>query len=76
MNIKRREFLMAGAGVFMLPAAAAISDATDRTSRRKRLNIKASVEENLIKEYLQPTTLKLEVGARNRSPHFISPIRM
>ena len=62
-NINRRGFLTVGAGAFMLPALAAISDATDRTSRRKRINFKASIEENLIKEYLQPTPLKLNVGA-------------
>ena len=63
MNVGRRDFLTIGAGAFMLPAVAAISDAKDRTSRRKRLNAKASIEENLIKEYLQPTPLKLDVGA-------------
>ena len=47
----------------MLSAVAAISDATDRTSRRKRINFKASIEDNLINEYLQPTPLKLNVGA-------------
>ena len=62
-NINRRAFLAVGAGAFALPATAAISDATDRTSRRKRINFKASLEENLIKEYLQPTKLSLAVGA-------------
>ena len=42
-NINRRAFLAVGAGVFALPAIAAISDATDRTSRRKRINFKASL---------------------------------
>lgn len=63
MNIGRRGFLTVGAGAFLLPAMAAISDATDRTSRRKRLNVNESIEENLIKEYLQPTPIQLNVGA-------------
>lgn len=62
MNIGRRGFLLAGTGALMLPAAA-ISDAKDRTSRRKRLDFNASIEDNLIKEYLQPTLLRLNVGA-------------
>lgn len=62
-DMNRRVFLAVGAGAFMLPAVAAISDATDRTSRRKRINFKASIEDNLIKEYLQPSPLSLKVGA-------------
>jgi hypothetical protein len=32
-----------GAGALALPSKAAISDATDRTERRKRINIKADI---------------------------------
>jgi hypothetical protein len=63
MNINRRAFLSVGAAAFALPAVAAISDATDRTSRRKRIDFKKSLEDNLIDEYLQPKKLTLDVGA-------------
>jgi hypothetical protein len=55
--------MVAGAGALALPAPAAISDAVDRIERRKRINVKASLEDNLINEYLQPKKVTLEVGA-------------
>ena len=64
MGIGRRKFMAIGAGALAFPAIAAISDATDRAGRRQRINIKASLEDNLINEYLQPKCITLEVGAK------------
>ena len=41
MNVGRRTFMAMGAGALALSSKAAISDATDRTERRKRINVKA-----------------------------------
>ena len=62
-NISRRGFLAVGAGALAVPTLAAISDPTQPIERRKRINLKASLEDNLINEFLQPKPLELKVGA-------------
>ena len=48
-EIDRRHFLAAGAGVALLPAAvAASSSQDDRASMKERIDVNASVEDNLI----------------------------
>ena len=59
----RRSFLALGATGMLAPALAAISDPTQPIERRKRINPKASLEDNLINEFLQPKPLALKVGA-------------
>ena len=61
--LNRRGFLALGATGMFAPAFAAISDPTQPLERRKRINLKASLEDNLINEYLQPKPLSLKVGA-------------
>ena len=61
--LNRRGFIALGAGGLLAPAFAALSDATQPLERQKRLNLKAPLEDNLIEQYLQPTPLKLAVGA-------------
>ena len=61
--LNRRGFLALGATGMFAPAFAAISDPTQPLERRKRINIKASLEDNLINEFLQPKPLALKVGA-------------
>lgn len=62
-EINRRGFIALGAGSLIAPTFAAISDPTQPLERIKRLNLKASVEDNLIAEFLQPKPLALNVGA-------------
>ena len=64
MKVGRRTFMAMGAGALALSSKAAISDATDRAGRRKLINVKASLEDNLINEYLQPKSVTLDVGAK------------
>ena len=61
--LNRRGFLALGATGMFAPAFAAISDPTQPLERRKRINLKASLEDNLINEFLQPKPLTLKVGA-------------
>ena len=62
--INRRGFIAAGFGAACaLPALAALSDPKSPIARRSRIDVKASLEDNLINEYLQPTPLSLSVGA-------------
>ena len=61
--LNRRGFLALGATGMFAPAFAAISDPTQPLERRKRINLKASLEDNLINEFLQPKPLALKVGA-------------
>ena len=62
-GLNRRGFIALGAAGFAAPALAAISDPLQPLERRKRIDVKATVEDNLINEYLQPTQISLEVGA-------------
>ena len=62
-DLNRRGFLALGATGMFMPALAAISDATQPLERQKRLNLKGSLEDNLIEQYLQPKQIKLSVGA-------------
>ena len=62
-DLNRRGFLALGATGIFAPALAAISDPTQPIERRKRINLKASLEDNLINEFLQPKPLALKVGA-------------
>ena len=64
-DIGRRGFIAAGAGAFFaMPAAlAALTDGTNPIERRARIKADEPLEDNLIREYLQPTPLKLSVGA-------------
>ena len=61
--LNRRGFIALGAGGFLAPAFAAISDPMNPLERRKRIKVKESLEDNLINEYLQPKQIALKVGA-------------
>ena len=76
MKVDRRTFMAMGAGALALSAKAAISDATDRAGRRRRINVKASLEDNLINEYLQPKRVTLDIGAKTPFSALHIPIRI
>ena len=65
--IDRRGFIAAGAGAFFAlscgRAPAAITDGKNPLDRRKRIDAKKPIEDNLINEYLQPKRISLNVGA-------------
>ena len=63
-DLNRRGFLALGATGMFAPALAAISDATQPLERQKRLDLKVSLEDNLIEQYLQPKQIRLSVGAK------------
>ncbi len=62
-GINRRGFIALGAAGMLTPALAKLSDATNPIERRKRIKVNEPLEDNLIREYLQPTPLSLNVGA-------------
>ena len=62
-DINRRGFIALGAAGMLVPPLAKLSDATNPLERRKRIKVNEPLEDNLIREYLQPTPLTLNVGA-------------
>ena len=64
IGINRRNFLTLGASAAVLPSVAALTDPGKPVTRRDRLDLSKSVEDNLISHYLQPVRISIAVGAQ------------